>query len=167
MRRASTDEMGQRTFGAAQRNSSMTSFAPPPAPWMRTESWHDSQISVSSGARGGTLTPRKRSALPSTLVKEPIEKPWLKKNDPWERVSWWMVVVLFFLGVAGSAVLCFFAYKDIPRLGNICLVMSDDFNGLDTNTWTRDVELGGLRTGDFAMCVYILSQRVLLKHYII
>lgn len=152
MRRASTDEMGQRTFGAAQRNSSMTSFAPPPAPWMRTESWHDSQLSVSDGIRSSTLTPRKRSALPSTLVKEPIEKPWLQKKDPWERVSWWMVIFLFFLGIAASAILCFFAYKDIPRLGNLCLVMSDDFNSLDTSsTWTRTVDLGGLRTGDFAM----------------
>ena len=165
-RRASTEEMGQRTFGAAQRNSSITSFAPPPAPWMRTESWHDSDLSVSSGARnGGILTPRKRSALPSTLVKEPIEKPWTKKKDPWDRISWWIVLVLFILGIGASAVLCFFAYKDIPHLGNICLVMSDDFNDLDTsNTWTRDVNLGGLRDGDFAMCVgmYIITIKLLL-----
>jgi hypothetical protein len=156
MRRASTDELGQRTFGAAQRNSSITSFAPPPAPWMRTESWHDSQLSVSSGARnGGSLTPRKRSALPSTLVKEPIEKPWTRKKDPWDRISWWIVLVLFILGIGAAAVLCFFAYKDIPRLGKLCPVMSDDFNDFDTsNTWTRDVNLGGLRNGDFAMCVF-------------
>ncbi|KAG8848051.1 hypothetical protein FRB91_011226 [Serendipita sp. 411] len=155
MRRASTDEMGQR-FGPAQRNSSLLSFAPPPAPWMRTESWHESQASLSTGVRNGgspgTLTPRKRSALPSTLIKEPIEKPWLEKGDPWERASWWITVGLFIVGVLGSAVLCFFAYRDIPRLGRICPVMDDHFDGLDLSSkWSREVTLGGLRNGDFAM----------------
>jgi hypothetical protein len=155
MRRASSEEMGGRTFGAAQRNSSLTSFAPPPAPWMRTESWHESELSVSSGARnGGALTPRKRSAMPSTLIKGPVEKPWLNKKDPWERASWWITVLLFIVGILSAAVLCFFGYREIPHLGNICLVMADNFDNLDTsNTWTRDVELGGLRNGDFAMCV--------------
>ena len=154
-RRASSDEIGGRTFGAAQRNSSLTSFAPPPAPWMRTESWHDSETSDSTGVRnGGTLTPKKRSAMPSTLIKGPVEKPWLKKKDPWERASWWITVLLFIVGILAAAVLCFFGYREVPHLGNICLVMADDFDGLDTsNTWTRDVELGGLRNGDFAMYV--------------
>lgn len=155
MRRAvSTDDLGNRvsSFGPAQRNSSITSFAPPPAPWLRTESWHNSQVSISTGARGGVLTPRKRSALPSTLIKEPVEKPWLEKRDPWERASWWITFALFVLGVLAAAVLCFFGYRDIPHLGKICMVMNDNFDGLDlSNTWTRQVELGGLRNGDFAM----------------
>lgn len=150
-RRMSSDEMGRSTFGAAQRNSSMTSFAPPPAPWMRTESLHGSDFSVSSG-RNGTLTPRKRAAAPSTLIRGPVEKPWLAKKDPWERASWWITFILFIVGIGAAAVLCFFGFREVPKLGNTCLVMADNFDNLDTSgTWTRVVELGGLRTGDFAM----------------
>lgn len=146
--RRSSDEAGIARSGQIHRVSSVTSFAPPPAPWMRGSSWHESEVSVSDTGRAL----KRRSVGPSTLLKGPVEKPWLKKRDPWATASWWFTVGLFIVGVLASAVLCFFSYRDIPRLGNLCLVMQDNFDNLDTNTWSRVVELGGMGTGDFGMC---------------
>ena len=34
--------------------------------------------------------------------------------------------------------------RNVQKLGNLCLVMEDNFDTLDLqNTWTRDVNLGG------------------------
>jgi hypothetical protein len=144
----SVDETGvYRNSNAANRASSTTSFAPPPAPWMPSES----RVSMASTGARDTITPKKRPPHPSALLKGPIEKPWLTKKDPWATASWWITVGLFFLGVAGSAVLVFFGIRTTPKLGKICQVMHDDFNSLDTSLWQLESELGGFGNGEFEM----------------
>ena len=151
----STDETGtgtgvSGTFNAGNRTSSTTSFAPPPAPWLRSELDSPRMSTPSTGPRG-TITPKKRPPHPSALLKSPIEKPWLNNKDPWATASWWITAGLFFLGVAGSAVLAFFGVWTTPKLGNICQVMHDDFNSLDTGLWQFQSELGGFGNGEFEM----------------
>jgi hypothetical protein len=149
--RMSTDETGvYRTIHAGNRTSSTASFAPPPAPWMRSE-LDSSRVSMASTGGRGTMTPKKRPPHPSALVKGPIEKPWLNKKDPWATASWWITAGLFFLGVAGSAALVFFGVWNTPKLGKICQVMHDDFNSLDTGLWQLESELGGFGNGEFEM----------------
>ena len=97
------------------------------------------------------MTPKKRPPHPSALLKEPIEKPWLNKSDPWVTASWWITVGLFCLGVAGSAVLVFFGVWTTPKLGKLCQVMHDDFNSLDTGLWQLESELGGFGNDEFEM----------------
>ena len=148
----SVDETGvYRTSNAANRASSMTSFAPPPAPWMPSES----RVSMASSGARDTMTPKKRPPHPSALLRRPIEKPWLTKKDPWATASWWITVGLFFLGVAGSAVLVFFGVWNAPKLGKICQVMHDDFNSLDTSLWQLESELGGFGNGEFEMTTQV------------
>ena len=149
--RMSTDESGARTFNPGNRTSSTASFAPPPAPWMRSE-LSSSRVSMASTTGGrGTVTPKKRPPHPSALLKEPLEKPWLNKRDPWATASWWITLALFFLGVAGSAVLIFFGVWTTPKLGKLCRVMHDDFNSLDTGLWQLESELGGFGNNEFEM----------------
>jgi len=147
----SVDETGHyHTFSPGNRTSSMTSFAPPPAPWMRSE-LDSSRVSMASTGGRGTMTPKRRPPHPSALLKGPIEKPWLNRKDPWATVSWWITAGLFFLGVAGSAVLVFFGVFNTPKLGKICQVMHEDFNSLDTALWHFESELGGFGNGEFEM----------------
>ena len=34
-------------------------------------------------------------------------------------------------------------FRNVERLGNVCPVLVDDFNDFNTDTWNREVELGG------------------------
>ena len=79
----------------------------------------------------------------STLLTGEIEKPWTTDKDVYVRISWWVTVGVAFLGVIGGALRCYFGWRDVPRIGNLCLIMEDDFNTLDKNIWTHDVEMGG------------------------
>ncbi|KAL6310269.1 concanavalin A-like lectin/glucanase domain-containing protein [Sparassis latifolia] len=85
------------------------------------------------------------------MLTSEIEKPWLTEKDAYSRLSYFLTYAMMFLGIAGGAVRCYFGWKDIPRLGNICLVMEDDFNSLDTNVWYHEVDMGGFGNGEFEM----------------
>ena len=149
----SVDESGvYRTLSPGNRTSSTSLFAPPPAPWVRSE-LDNSRLSMTSTNPGGrgTITPKKRPPHPSALLRSPIEKPWLTKKDPWATASWWITAALFFLGLAGSAALVFFGVWNTPKLGKICRVMHEDFNSLDTSLWQFESELGGFGNGEFEM----------------
>lgn len=45
--------------------------------------------------------------------------------------------------------MCYNGYASVPNLGKTCLELDDNFNTLDTNTWTREVRLDGYGTGSF------------------
>ncbi|KAH9855587.1 concanavalin A-like lectin/glucanase [Lenzites betulinus] len=103
-----------------------------------------------------TALPRKSkplmpsSRLPQKLSQE--EKPWLKQRDCRDRASWWLTFFAMMIGVGGAAVLCFFGFSSVKLLkdSDICMVLNENFDSLDlTNTWTRDVELGGFGNGEF------------------
>lgn len=80
----------------------------------------------------------------SSMLMGAIEKPWLSEKDRMISISHWIVYFIAFLGIAGSAIRCYFAYVQTPVLGNVCLVMEDNFDTFDTdNKWMREVSMSG------------------------
>ncbi|EJD39903.1 concanavalin A-like lectin/glucanase [Auricularia subglabra TFB-10046 SS5] len=71
----------------------------------------------------------------SNLLKGPIAKPWLKPA----RYTWVPRAVFIALSVLGGMQI-YFGVKSVPRLGNVCLVLDEQFGGnkLDSNVWTRE-----------------------------
>ncbi|KAH7918271.1 glycoside hydrolase family 16 protein [Leucogyrophana mollusca] len=107
-----------------------------------------------------TAPVKKTKRLRSTLLEDPstLEKPWVTTKDPYARLAYFITVGIAFLGIAGSAVRCYFGYKSVPMInGNLCMVLDEEFN-TDTNTvlgaggnWFREIELGGFGNGEFEM----------------
>ncbi|KAI1784476.1 concanavalin A-like lectin/glucanase [Ganoderma leucocontextum] len=86
------------------------------------------------------------------MLSRTIEKPWLTEKERHTTLAYWMVYVIVMLGVAGGAVRCYFAWTQTPRLGNLCLVMEDNFDTFDTeNTWTQEVSMSGFGNQEFEM----------------
>ncbi|KAI1782034.1 concanavalin A-like lectin/glucanase [Ganoderma leucocontextum] len=86
------------------------------------------------------------------MLSGTIEKPCLTEKERHTTLTYWMVYVIVMLGVAGGAVRCYFAWTQTPRLGNLCLVMEDNFDTFDTeNTWTQEVSMSGFGNQEFEM----------------
>ncbi|OCH85862.1 concanavalin A-like lectin/glucanase [Obba rivulosa] len=122
-------------------------MSPPALPRRATffDGGSDSRISVVAAK------PAARRAR-STLLTGTIEKPWLSEKDVYGRLAYWITYAVAMLGVIGGALHCYFDWRGIPRLGNICLVMDDEFNTFDTDfTWFQEVDMGGFGNGEFEM----------------
>ena len=79
-------------------------------------------------------------------------KPWVKaKGDPnnrkrvWEKVIFWCSVTI---GVLLGCALCAWQFLNVST-GNFCPVLEDNFNGIDKNTWSFEIQTGGFGTGSF------------------
>ncbi|KAJ7740917.1 glycoside hydrolase family 16 protein [Mycena maculata] len=169
---ASVHDLGAPTppfaAGGSQlpRTSSQTNFRAPflsPASRPSSTYWSPpSYVGSNTLGSGGSSTalalppapaPMPSTRLPEKLTKE--EKPWLQRAAPRARVSWWLTALMMILGLAGAAVLCYFGVvstqAEVFKDSQLCSVLSDDFsNGLDlTNTWNRDIELGGFGNAEF------------------
>lgn len=97
-------------FGGAR-----TSSASPMPYYPQSSSFSHAPYSTASTYAPG----RPKKAFVSNLLTGPIDKPWLKRKDRWAQASWWITVILWFAGAAGAAVLCFFAYRDVPSVGKV------------------------------------------------
>ncbi|KAF7377723.1 Glycoside hydrolase family 16 protein [Mycena sanguinolenta] len=94
--------------------------------------------------------PAPSTRLPSKLTKE--EKPWLGRAAPRARVSWWLTFACMLVGLAGAGLLCFFGFESVEKFSDseLCSVLEDNFDTFDlTNTWTREVQLGGFGNAEF------------------
>ena len=89
------------------------------------------------------LLRRKRPA--STMLSGELTKPWLGKKDKAARISYFLTYSMLLLGFVASGLRCYFAWTRVPLLGQLCLVMEDDFdsNELDTSVWMREADMGG------------------------
>ncbi|KAH9946764.1 concanavalin A-like lectin/glucanase domain-containing protein [Amylocystis lapponica] len=117
------------------------SFMAPPAMSRRTTMFESSE-----------LIPRAAKRQRSTMLMGPIEKPWTQEKDIYVRISYWLTYAVAMIGVVGGALRCYFEWRNVPRIGNLCLVMQDDFDTFDTqNTWTQEVDMGGFGNGEFEM----------------
>jgi len=94
-------------------------------------------------------------ALPSRYFhsrrvhKGEVEKPWLAKKDPKEK---WVTIIPLVGLLLGFGVAGFLIYDGLSSVVHhkYCPVMSDDFSqGLNTNIWTKEAEVGGFGNGQF------------------
>lgn len=77
------------------------------------------------------------------INREEVEKPWLDKKDPKEKWVWIIPLIgaLIGIGLAGFTI-----YEGLGTVTNhvYCPVLMDDFSGgIETKTWTKEVQLGG------------------------
>ena len=71
-------------------------------------------------------------------------KWWKKQESGIEFVKHYRAHLAPILGIAASAIRCYFTWKQTLRLGNLCLVMEDNFDTFDLeNTWTQEVSMSG------------------------
>ncbi|KAJ7058149.1 glycoside hydrolase family 16 protein [Mycena amicta] len=157
-----------RASAAAAISTASAPGTPPPtfrAPFLSPASrpssslWTPPSYPYATPNNGGSISglalpappaPAPSTRLPAKLSKE--EKPWLQRAAPRQRVSWWLTLLCMFFGVAGAALLCFFGYTSVDKFkdSQLCKVLEDDFSSFDlSNTWTRDVQLGGFGNGEF------------------
>ncbi|KAK0110004.1 hypothetical protein ONS95_002667 [Cadophora gregata] len=94
-------------------------------------------------------------ALPSRYFhsrrvhKGEVEKPWMAKKDPKEK---WVTIIPLVGLLLGFGVAGFLIYDGLSSVVHhkYCPVMSDDFSqGLNTNIWTKEAEVGGYGNGQF------------------
>ncbi|KIK46821.1 glycoside hydrolase family 16 protein [Suillus luteus UH-Slu-Lm8-n1] len=107
-----------------------------------------------------SLAPSKTTRMRSTMLEDPstLDKPWVTTKDPYARIAYFLTYSVAFLGIAASALRCYFGYKSVPLInGNLCMVLDEDFTS-DTDTtfgpngnWVREVQLGGFGNGEFEM----------------
>lgn len=132
--------------GLGSRTSTMRDSFMSPAPMPRRPT-----AAMPSASRFSLAAPRSKR-LKSTMLSGTIEKPWTTEKDVQGRLAYWITYFVAALGIAGGVLRCYFAWKDVPRVGNLCLVMQDDFNTFDTDhTWFREVDMGGFGNGEFEM----------------
>lgn len=77
------------------------------------------------------------------VKKGEIERPWLDKKDPKEK--WVTIIPLIGLAI-GFAFAAFLIYDGLKTVitHEYCPVLLEDFsNGLDSNIWTKEAEVGG------------------------
>lgn len=71
------------------------------------------------------------------------ERPWLDRKDPKEK---WVTIIPVIGIVIGLALSGFLIYEGLQSVSNhvYCPVLDDDFSGgLNSQVWTKEVELGG------------------------
>lgn len=87
--------------------------------------------------------------MPSTMLSEKLtdgDKSWLRgqKGDR-PRLSWWLTALMWFIGLCAGVVKIYFDYKSIHILDDsqLCPVFVENFDSLNLNDWTPDVQLSG------------------------
>jgi beta-glucanase (GH16 family) len=91
----------------------------------------------------------KQRKFKSARLQGEYPKPWLAKKDP--RMMW---DKLFFFGftLVGLGIGAFIVYTGWISVDNppYCLIFEDDFsNGIDSNSWNYEVEVGGFGAHSF------------------
>ena len=102
-------------------------------------------VMESDATNSGTLAPLRGSKRQrSTMLTGEVEKPWVTDKDFYEKLSFWVTYAVAILGIAGGIVRVYFAWVQTPRVGNLCLVMEDNFDTFDTKyTWYHEVDMSG------------------------
>lgn len=98
----------------------------------------------SSSALGARFDERSSRFFHSRRVRKgEVEKPWLSKVDPKEKWVTIFPIVGILIGLGLSGFLIWDGLHSVVH-HKYCPVMDEDFsNGLNTNIWTKEVEVGG------------------------
>ncbi|CZS98780.1 hypothetical protein WAI453_001825 [Rhynchosporium graminicola] len=139
--RASTPE------NRSNPNTEDISPAPPENPFASPFSSRPaSSFGSSSAVRA---LPQSRYFHSRRVHKGEVEKPWLSKKDPKEK---WVTIIPIIGLLLGFGVAGFLVYDGLSSVVHhkYCPVMSDDFsNGLNSEIWTKEAEVGGFGNGQF------------------
>lgn len=100
-----------------------------------------------------THLPRRRKFVSARLQEgEYDEKPWLTgKEDPnfkrrrWEVIIFWTSIGL---GVVIGCAICALSYISVST-GTFCPIWEDDFQSIDAESWSYEIQRGGFGTGAF------------------
>lgn len=57
-----------------------------------------------------------------------------------------------FLGIIASGILIYLSYLATPKLPPLCLVLEDQFDTIDPQTWNREIDLGGFGYASSRYC---------------
>ncbi|KAF3901604.1 Beta-glucanase [Orbilia brochopaga] len=103
----------------------------------------------SSSALPSIVGPHQRYFHSRRVEKGSVQKPWVDKKDP--REKWVTIIPLIgiFLGLAVSGYLVYDGFTSVVKHKYCPVLMEDWANGFDTNTWQREVEVGGFGNGQF------------------
>lgn len=145
LRNSTTDlHIREVTRGIRSRKNSSThvrsSFMSPPALPRRATFLEGESIS------SGTLPviPRAAKRQRSSMLTGEVIKPWATDRDFYERLSYYVTYFVAMLGIAGAIIRVYFSWVQTPNVGNLCLVMEDNFETFDTKyTWTHEVDMSG------------------------
>jgi hypothetical protein len=127
-------------------DSRTSPFADDPSPAPRVNPFtspFSSRPASSFGSSSGVRALPSRYFHSRRVRKGEIEQPWRSKTDPKEK---WVTIIPLIGLLLGFAIAGFLVYDGISSVVHhkYCLVLSDDFSGgLDTNIWTKEVEVGG------------------------
>lgn len=108
----------------------------------------------SSSAIGARFDERSQRYFHSRRIrKEDVEKPWLDKSDPKEKWVTIIPIVGIFIGLAVSGFLVWDGIRSVVK-HKYCPVLIEDFasGSLDSNVWTKEVEVGGFGYVLFCFC---------------
>ncbi|OBZ73352.1 Beta-1,3-glucan-binding protein [Grifola frondosa] len=131
---------------ASSSSQVRNSFMPPPA--IRRTTLRESTLPNSALPNVPRLAKRARS----TMLTGETEKPWVTEKDTYAKLSYWLTYGVALIGIAAAVIRCYFAWKQTLLIGNICPVMTDEFDTFDTeNTWFQESSLGGFGNGEFEM----------------
>ncbi|KLO19430.1 concanavalin A-like lectin/glucanase [Schizopora paradoxa] len=98
------------------------------------------------------IAPRRKSTALTDEGKRNIEKPWLAKRDMREYISWVLTWSMMLFCAGAAAVMCLLDARNVKMMGDLCLVLHDDFdNGLNRDVWFHEVDMGGFGNKEFEM----------------
>ena len=94
-----------------------------------------------------------------------VVKPWVTDKDFYERLSYWVTYFVAMLGIAGAIIRVYFAWVQTPNVGNLCLIMEDNFETFDTQyTWYHEVDMSGFGYASYSFrCGQSLTTRTVME----
>lgn len=131
----------RRTDARPMMGGIRESFAAPP---LRPSLKHSRTVSSAPTSIRAKETARPRPR--STMLTGPIDKPWLTNKDSVGRLAYLTTLGIISLGILASALRCWNDWRHVQLIGNLCLVMEDQFESSDIDTestWTREADMGG------------------------
>lgn len=76
------------------------------------------------------------------------EKPWAAKPHPRKKWDTIIIMICVAIGVGLSALIMYHTWSSAPHF-NYCLVWDEQFEKLDTDIWSHEIQLDGFGTGSF------------------
>ncbi len=125
----------------SRRNSHVrSSYMSPPALQKRA-----TVVVEGEGGAGAAVQPiRSAKRFRSSMLVGEVSKPWITEKDIYERLSYYVTYAVAMLGIVGAVIRVYFGYVQTPRVGNLCLIMEDNFDTFDTQyTWFQEVDMSG------------------------